>query len=168
MLDRIFNTVDKLFKEVDEVFSVLDGPAGTPVKSSFQQRASNWIHTCFGKPIATDITERNFRFLEEALELVQASGFTIEQVSRLVTYTYNRPVGQLYQEVGGVMITLAALCSAHGINMEKAGETDLKNAIEKTEKIRVKWGTKPDYIRGKDLVVEQRPPNPPENREFRK
>ncbi|RQS15519.1 hypothetical protein DIE07_03565 [Burkholderia sp. Bp9002] len=35
-----------------------------------------WMLECFGAAIATDRMERNHRFLEEALELVQACGCT--------------------------------------------------------------------------------------------
>ena len=42
----------------------------------FQASVSPWMQQCFGPEISADITERNHRFLEEALELVQSSGCT--------------------------------------------------------------------------------------------
>jgi hypothetical protein len=42
----------------------------------FQHRVRDWVLACFGEVIAADVTERNHRFLEEALELVQAKGCT--------------------------------------------------------------------------------------------
>ncbi len=42
-------------------------------------------------------------------ELVQAVGTSREDALRLVEYVYTRPVGELRQEIGGVMVTLAAL-----------------------------------------------------------
>jgi hypothetical protein len=41
---------------------------------SFQDRVQPWLLACFGEMIAGDHEERNYRCLEEALELVQAYG----------------------------------------------------------------------------------------------
>ena len=79
---------------------------------------------CFGPIIAGDKVERNFRFLEESLELVQSLGCTKEDAHKLVEYVFNRPVGEPSQEVGGVSTTLAALCLANEINWEKAAEAE--------------------------------------------
>lgn len=120
--------------------------------ATFQKRATMWIQNCFGDNVADSLEERNFRFLEESLELVQAGGFTKERVQTVVDYVFNRPVGQTTQEIGGVMITLAALCRVHGADMWECGEEDLAQATIKTEKIRIKWGTKPPTIRGVDRL----------------
>lgn len=77
----------------------------------YQQRVRQWVLECFNPIIADDMTERSFRFLEEALELCQSIGCTREQAARLVEYVYGREAGRKGQEVGGVMVTLAALCS---------------------------------------------------------
>ena len=39
---------------------------------SLQSGVTEWMLACFGKKIASDKMERNHRFLEEAIELVQA------------------------------------------------------------------------------------------------
>lgn len=59
---------------------------------------------CFGATISRDKAERNHRFLEEALELVQACGCTESEAAQLVAYVYGRPAGDPPQEVGGVMV----------------------------------------------------------------
>lgn len=112
---------------------------------SFQQRVAPWMQDCFGPEISADKKERNYRFLEEALELVQAAGCTQAEADALVDYVYGRPQGDINQEAGGVMVTLAAHCLAHGIDMHAAGETELKRitAFEVIEKIRKKHKTKP-------------------------
>src|SRR6185312_4381635 len=84
---------------------------------TFQQRVQGWMWECFGLVISRDRTERNHRFLEEALELVQAAGCTQNEAHQLVDYVFNRPIGELNQEIGGVMVTLAAFCSAHDADM---------------------------------------------------
>ncbi|MEX0409334.1 hypothetical protein ABGN05_27200 [Aquibium sp. LZ166] len=36
-----------------------------------------------------------------------------------------RDLGEPHQEVGGVMVTLAALCAANGLDMERSGAQEL-------------------------------------------
>jgi hypothetical protein len=112
---------------------------------SFQQRVQPWMMACFGPEISSDTVERNHRFIEEALELVQACGCTQSEAHQLVDYVYGRPVGEKHQEVGGVMVTLAALCLAQGLDMQDAGETELARIWTKVEKIRAKQAAKPKH-----------------------
>jgi len=112
---------------------------------TFQQRVQPWMLACFGAEIAADKVERNHRFLEEALELVQATGCTAGEAHQLVDYVYGRPVGDALQEVGGVMVTLAALCLAHGMDMHGAAETELSRIWTKVEQIRAKRAAKPKH-----------------------
>lgn len=113
----------------------------------FQNRVQPWLMECFGEMIAGDREERNHRFLEEALELVQACGCTASEAHQLVDYTFGRPIGEPAQEVGGVMVTLAALCLANGLDMHANGETELMRitAPEMVKKIRAKQAAKPKY-----------------------
>lgn len=112
---------------------------------TFQERVWPWLNECFGTEIARDRTERNHRFLEEALELVQAGGCTQSEAHQLVDYVFSRDVGELDQEVGGVMNTLAALCLAHGLDMHQAGEAELDRVWTKIDQIREKQKTKPKH-----------------------
>lgn len=109
----------------------------------FQYRVYPWLLECFGEVIANDKIERNHRFLEEALELIQSCGCTVSEAHELVDYVFNRDVGEKKQETGGVMVTLAALCLAHGINMHEAGETELNRIWGKIDIIRRKQAAKP-------------------------
>jgi hypothetical protein len=118
--------------------------SNTP-QDEFQQRVQPWMMACFGPEISADTVERNHRFLEEALELVQACGCTQSEAHQLVDYVYGRPVGEKHQEVGGVMVTLAALCLAQGLNMHEAGEAELARIWTKVEKIRAKQAAKPKH-----------------------
>lgn len=112
---------------------------------SFQQRVRPWLLECFGETIAGDREERNHRFLEEALELVQACGCTQNEAHQLVDYVFGRPVGEPRQEVGGVMVTLAALCLANGLDVHADGEAELAriSVPETVLKIRAKQAAKP-------------------------
>jgi hypothetical protein len=110
---------------------------------NFQPRVHKWLVAAFGEGSAEDKDERNHRFLEEALELVQACGCTQESAHQLVDYVYGRPVGEVVQEVGGVMTTLAMLCNVQGVDAAVAGEIELARAWSQIEKIRAKRATKP-------------------------
>jgi len=112
---------------------------------SFQSRVQPWMMACFGAEISADGAERNHRFLEESLELVQASGCTASEAHQLVDYVFGRPVGERAQEVGGVMVTLAALCLAQGLDMHAADETELARIWTKVEAIRAKHAAKPKH-----------------------
>lgn len=115
------------------------------MKETIQERTLPWLIACFGHEIAGDKKERNHRFLEEALELVQACNCSASEAHQLVDYVFNRPVGDKGQEVGGVMITLAALCLANGIEMDTEAEIELKRIWEKKETIRLKQLNKPKH-----------------------
>ncbi|WP_244120295.1 hypothetical protein [Burkholderia gladioli] len=121
--------------------------APADAREPFQARVQPWMLECFGPTIAADRIERNHRFLEEALELVQALGCTASEAHQLVNYTFGRPVGEPSQEVGGVMMTLAALCLANTLDMHAAGETELAriSAPAMVEKIRAKQAAKPKH-----------------------
>ncbi|WP_396334078.1 hypothetical protein [Burkholderia anthina] len=119
--------------------------AGGGGRGEFQARVQPWMLACFGAEIAADRVERNHRFLEEALELVQACGCTASEAHQLVDYTFGRPIGEPAQEVGGVMVTLAALCLANGLDMHAAGETELARIWTKVEQIRAKQAAKPKH-----------------------
>jgi hypothetical protein len=112
---------------------------------TFQQRVQPWMMACFGEMIAGDREERNHRFLEEALELVQATGCTASEAHQLVDYVYGRPVGEPAQEVGGVMVTLAALCLANALDLHQCGETELARIWTKVDAIRAKQAAKPKH-----------------------
>ncbi|WP_063892439.1 hypothetical protein [Burkholderia anthina] len=129
----------------------------TQALAPFQQRVQPWMLACFGAKISADKLERNHRFFEEAGELVQACGMTREEAHALVDYTWSRPVGEPTQEVGGVMVTLAALCLANGLDMHASGETELAriNVPETVAKIRAKQAAKPKHS---PLPEAPRPP----------
>lgn len=114
---------------------------------NFQGKVHLWMMKCFGSMASGDKTERGFRFLEESLELVQATGTTAEEAHVLVDYVFCRPIGERDQEVGGVMVTLAALCTAHDMDMDQEGERELMRIWDNIYKIRAKQAAKPKNIR---------------------
>lgn len=114
-------------------------------EKTFQEKVRAWVIKCFGLEIADDVQERNNRFLEEALELVQATGCTAQDAHALVDYVYGRPIGDREQEVGGTLVTLASLCAAIGIDLEEAGNIEIEriSTSDMIKKIRKKQESKP-------------------------
>ena len=112
---------------------------------AFQPRVHQWLLDCFGWEIAGDRQERGDRLLEEVLELLQSGGYDPARVAALRDYVWGRPVGEPAQEVGGVMVTLAAYCVAHDLDMMGAGQTELARIVqpEIVKKIRAKQAAKP-------------------------
>lgn len=115
------------------------------VDSFFQYRVNDWMQACFGAEISADKAERNHRFLEESLELVQACGCTANEAHQLVDYVFGRKVGVAAQECGGVMVTLAALCTPNALGMNRCGEAELERVWGKIEEIRLKQARKPKH-----------------------
>lgn len=155
---EISSDVQHLFRCAAEALT--QSPAATPPATvqggSFQDRVQPWMMACFGPEISADRLERADRFIEEALELVQSGDYPKERAHQLVEYVYGRDQGDINQEVGGVMVTLAAYCLAFGIDMHAAAETELARIWTKVEKIREKQASKP---RGSALPIAS--PAPP-------
>lgn len=113
--------------------------------NQFQQSVARWLHRCFDQVHGMlTYQERNSRFLEEALEVVQANGMTEEEARKILAYVYDRPSGSIRQEVGGAVITLAALCHARGISMEECATLELEDCWARIQEIRTKQIAKRD------------------------
>lgn len=108
----------------------------------FQNYVKEWMMACFSMQVCRDKNERCHRFTEESLELVQSLGMTASEAHQLVDYVYGRKIGETKQEIGGVMVTLAALCGAIDIDMSACGHTELDRCWQNIEKIRAKYAKK--------------------------
>lgn len=117
------------------------------IPRTFQQRVDPWLLFCFGLEIARNVQERVHRFLEEALELGQACKCTRSEAHQIVDYVFDREIGSVPQEIGGTMVTLAALCLAIGEDMHAAGDTELArvSTVEVIERVRRKHFAKPKF-----------------------
>lgn len=109
----------------------------------FQVRVQPWMTACFGAAISADKVERGDRLLEEVFEALQSGGYDPARIAPLRDYVWSRNVGEPAQEVGGVMVTLAAYCLAFDIDMHTAGETELARIWTKVDQIRAKQAAKP-------------------------
>lgn len=112
---------------------------------SFQTDVRSWVVYAFGRELADDKSGRNHKFLEEALELVQALGCSQQEAHQIVEYVFARPAGEPEQEVGGVMVTLAGLCAAQGMDLEVAAEIELQRVWADVSEIRKKQALVPKF-----------------------
>jgi hypothetical protein len=92
--------------------------AVAPTLFAYQRRIKAWLEKVFDEKVWNSVQERGLRLLEEATELAQALGVTRDEAVRLIHYVYNRPVGNVGQEVAGTMVTLAAVAVAAGVDLE--------------------------------------------------
>jgi hypothetical protein len=113
------------------------------MKKEFQSEVEDWFIACFGEEAIADTATRTHRFLEEALELAQATGCSKDEASQLVDYVYSRPRGVVAQEVGGVSTTLAMLCTAFCLSLDYCANDELKQIWSHIEEIRRKDAAKP-------------------------
>jgi len=82
-----------------------------------QAEVAAWVERVFGaESLATE--ERALRFVEEAVELAQATGLPAQRVRAVAEHVYARPAGEVAREVGGVGVTLVALCAVLGVSAE--------------------------------------------------
>lgn len=127
------------------------GPACAHV--TLQQRFAGWVASLFGRKCLEDMKERRLRFLEEAIELFQAAGGTDEELRTVGHYVMNRPIGEVGDEVGGVVNTLACLSAAAGVDLLAAAETNYAICVERGPRIKAKHAGKPAGIRGTAPVL---------------
>lgn len=121
---------------------------------SFQVRCLKWILTWLNSNLIYNKQERNQRFLEEALELVQSLDMDRETAHKLVNYIFDRPKGEPKQELGGVMNTLAILSETNSMSMWEAAEEELTRCWNNIEKIKDKQKLKPVYVQEQLLSLE--------------
>jgi hypothetical protein len=107
---------------------------------NFQQRSWEWFIKCFhGDMMAGTRLERCARVTEEFAETMQSCEFPLEKVLQGIRDVYNRDhVGELEQEIGGLYLTLATLCTALNINGEACADLELSRVNNKIPEIREK------------------------------
>jgi NTP pyrophosphatase (non-canonical NTP hydrolase) len=109
----------------------------------YQKRVREWTGVCFGDEIDLHRPTRQAQMLEEALECVQAAGLPRATAQGLLDLVYSKPAGALNGEIGDVMTSFAAFCTAHDADMRDCAEDALDRCIAQTDKIREKQKAKP-------------------------
>lgn len=86
----------------------------------------NWVAETFGPilkhPFA--VSERGLRFLEEAVELAQASGVPEKKAHELIYRAYGKPAGEVRQEAAQSLILLLALANANGFDVGRVANEE--------------------------------------------
>lgn len=88
------------------------------------ERVHVWVVTRLGVK-AMEPHERAMRMLEEALELAQAMGVTEEEAERLRANVFQKPAGEVAQELGGAAITLFACAESVGQSLLDCGKKEM-------------------------------------------
>ena len=93
--------------------------------------AYQWALRSFGADHVNNVPVRSLRLAEEAVELAQAAGVTKEKMQALVDVVYSRPVGEIDQEIGGVLMTATVLCALFHTDPEWFFDQELKRVLAK-------------------------------------
>lgn len=97
-------------------------------RNARQATTLDWVRATFGE-VATETPERIRRLLEEAVELAQAEGLTVEETRAVVEYVYQKSPGSPAQEVGGVGLTLLAYCQSKGLDADAEEQRELDRVL---------------------------------------
>lgn len=82
-----------------------------------QRLAYAWMLDVYGEQ-AKDRRIQAFRFLEEAMELAQTQGLSLEDFVRTAEYVSARPVGDTKTEIGDVRLCLDILAEGVGVSVD--------------------------------------------------
>lgn len=107
-----------------------------------QVQVKDWITGMLGEITFKSHRERALRFIEEAIELAQACGLERQDVAYTIEYVYDKPPGNVAQEIGGVHSTVLCLSQAFGLSFAGEGSKELKRCIANTDAIREKHSRK--------------------------
>lgn len=95
-------------------------PQESADRDARQREVHEWCAAAFGADHAASLPQRGIRHVEEAIEAAQAAGCERAMVLKLVDYVFDRPAGELRQEIGGSGLTLLALAQAASISADEA------------------------------------------------
>lgn len=96
-----------------------------------QAMITSWAQAAFGHEEATGIPQRGVRLLEEAVEAFQACGGDEAMAHKLVKFVFERPPGQIGQELGGVAVTLLALAAAADLSADEEECREIHRVLSK-------------------------------------
>lgn len=108
-----------------------DDRADKPDRDIRQVVVSRWAAQAFGVEQATSLPQRGIRLLEEAVEAAQAAGVDRGTARTVLEFVFDRPPGQLGQELGGVGVTVLALAQAAGLSAEAEEEREVERVLSK-------------------------------------
>jgi hypothetical protein len=95
------------------------------VRLDRQARMRTWIVARWGDS-AMAPAERAERLFEEACELMQAEGRSIERAMKIAAVVYSKPAGDPAQEVAGVQTCALAYCASRGLSADTVERVELE------------------------------------------
>lgn len=110
--------------------------------TSAQARIKQWIIQTLGNNVYQDKRERALRIVEEAIEVCQACEVNPAYIQRLIAHVYAKPVGEIRQEVGGVLFTALAMCENIGADYKVILQNEIERAYERGSIIAEKHNAK--------------------------
>lgn len=109
-----------------------------------EQRVDIWLRDCVGDDVAENLDERNHRFCEEALELLQACGYKLKDVMSMAAHVFEKePSTDIAGECADVLFVFFPLIKARDIDLGTAFRTALDRNWANSDKIREKNRHKP-------------------------
>jgi hypothetical protein len=93
-----------------------------------------------------DTKERLLRFSEESAETQQACGLTFEEYVEMGRHVWGQKPGEIFQEIGGVGVTLLSLADVHGLDAIQMINRESDRVWNNQDAIRIKAAKKPDAI----------------------
>jgi hypothetical protein len=106
-------------------------PAEKVSKVADQKEVLAWAVRSFGE-VACNCDERAARLAEEAIEIAQAEGVSLEVIVRIASRVYSRPAGDLWQELGGLGITAMAFAESVGLSLSDCTEREWHRVLSKS------------------------------------
>lgn len=85
-----------------------------------------WVRTTFGDKMFENKEERAARIFEEAAELYQVFALgNRAKAHKIVDMVFDKKVGELHNEIGGVIVTLLALCANEGLRLDDMADKEI-------------------------------------------
>ena len=94
-----------------------------------QRESVTWAGKAFGWDHVNNRQLRALRMIEEAVEVAQALHLPKEKVLLAVEHVYKRRPGQIAQELGGLMVTIAVLAQAIVVDPMAAFEAEVRRVL---------------------------------------
>lgn len=90
-----------------------------------QTRAYVWAVETYGEDLVRGTRYQALRFLEEAMELAQTQGLTLEDFITCAKYVSGRKVGDTREELGDVQVCLDIMAENLGLDLDNCHATAL-------------------------------------------
>lgn len=107
---------DDDFRDKIDLYWLEDQLEKISAMTTWQPMMVGWVKSRLGES-AMEPRERDLRFGEESIELLQAVGLSALDILRLLVHVYGKKPGRVGQEIGGVVTTLLTLAQSHDADM---------------------------------------------------